>query len=258
MDAPGWARTTSAAAAVALACAWPVFAALAANPDKRAPRAEVQVELCGDPAAIERALALRPREAPYETWQFDDAALSLLAHGVRVRLRVKAEESELTLKFAGQDCNAMAPGLVPRREGKCEYDVYGASRGGAVSLTRRLDVATTRELLAGRTQVAQVLSPSQVRYLRDVVRYFPLPGDLRALGPIANRAYATPDNAYEVDLVQLPGGQRYAEISKKVPQAAIDATFRALDARIAQAGVAACPDQTGQAAAKLRLLLPKN
>lgn len=258
MESQGWPRTAAIVALAAASCVWPHADAAAAKGGKGAPRAEVQIGLCGEPDAIERALALRPREAPYETWQFDDAALSLLAHGVRIRLRAKDGGSELTVKFASQDCSTVARELVPRREGKCEYDVYGASREGAVSLTRMLDVAATRDLLAGRTPVAQALSPAQVRYLRDVVHYYPLPGELRALGPIANTVYATQDNGYEVDMSQLPGGQRYAEISKKVPQAAIDPTFRALEALLARAGVAACADQTGQAAAKLRLMLQKN
>lgn len=258
MVAPGWARSTTVTVVAAVACAWPYADASAAKRDKNAPRAEVQIGLCADADAIERALALRPREAPYETWQFDDAALSLLGHGVRVRLRAKESESELTIKIAGQDCNTLPDGLVPRRQGKCEFDVYGASRDGAVSLTRRLDTGATRELLAGRMTVTQALSPAQIRYLREVLGFYPLPADLRALGPITNRAYVTKDSGYEVDLSQLPGGERYAEISKKVPQAAIDPTFRALDVVLRQAGIAACADQTSQAAAKLRLLLQRN
>ncbi len=58
--------------------------------------------------------------------------------------------------------------LIPPGEGKCEYDVYGTSRAGAVSLTRSLDAKSTHDLLAGRMAPAQALSVSQIRYLREM------------------------------------------------------------------------------------------
>ena len=123
-------------------------------------------------------MELRPREAPYEVWQFDDASLTLLARGLRLRLRMKSSRSELTLKIADQNCEQLAPGLVPAGEGKCEYDVYGAQRGGAVSLNTTLDAKSTGDLLAGRLTMPQALSAAQVRYLRDVLHYWPLPAGL--------------------------------------------------------------------------------
>src|SRR5262249_51687721 len=65
-----------------------------------APRAEVQVALCEPFDDVSRKLELTVREAPYETWQFDDARLTLLERGVRVRLRMKARGGELTVKIA--------------------------------------------------------------------------------------------------------------------------------------------------------------
>ena len=227
----------------------------AASDKPRVPRAEYQVLLCEPVASLERKLALSPRAAPYETWLFDDSALSMFEHGLRFRLRVGGAGSELTLKVARQDCHALAPGLVPSKEGKCEFDVYGSSTQGAVSLTRKLDSTQTRDLLERRTSIPDALTPAQIRYLREIVKVWPLPGDLRPLGPISNRVLVTRAPGYDVDVSTLPDGERYAEISTKVPLADVDRARAALDSHLASAGVAACADQRGQAATKLRRLL---
>jgi len=220
----------------------------------RAPRAEYQVLLCEPVASLERKLALSPRAAPYETWLFDDSALSMFERGLRLRLRVGSAGSELTLKVARQDCHAIAPGLVPGKEGKCEFDVYGNSMHGAVSLTRKLDSRQTRDLLERRTSIADALTPAQIRYLREIVKAWPLPADLRPLGPIGNRVLVTPSPKYDVDVSTLPDGERYAEVSTKVPLADVDRARASLDAHLAAAGVSVCADQRGQAATKLRRL----
>ena len=240
-------------AAVALGAAAALVPARAAS----ARRAEVQVALCGEAAAIERALDLKPRAAAYETWLFDDDALSLHARGLRLRLRVRADGAELTLKAADQPCTALGPALVPKRQGKCEYDVHGDRMTGTVSISATLDAPAVEALAAARMPVADSLSEAQVRFLREATGAWPLPPGLRPLGPIANRVLATPGGRYDVDAQQLPDGRHFVEISVKVPVAEAPATQRAILARIERAGVAACADQRGRAGEKLRALLPR-
>jgi hypothetical protein len=246
-------RPAGVAIALALACAWPHAHAAKG---KGATRAEVQIGLCAPQADLERALGLRSSEPPYEVWQFDDASLALLDRGLRLRLRVQSAQSVLTLKVANQKCEDIAPDLVPAREGKCEYDVYGAQQAGAVSLNKVLDASTARDLVAGRLPVAQALSAAQVRYLRDGVAYWPLPPDLKILGPIQALTYRTKGKAYDVDVNVMPGGERYAEITRKVPVADAERAFTALKDYVAAAGIAECSERSGQAANKLRALLP--
>lgn len=240
-------------AAVALGAAAALVPAHAAS----ARRAEVQVALCGEAAAIERALDLKPRAAAYETWLFDDDALALHERGLRLRLRLRSDGAELTLKAADQPCTALEPALVPKRLGKCEYDVHGDRMAGAVSISAVLDAATAQALVAGRLPPPQALSDAQVRFLREATGAWPLPPGLRPLGPIANRVLATPGGRYDVDAQQLPDGRHFVEISAKVPVAEAPATQRAILARIERAGVAACADQRGRAGEKLRALLPR-
>ena len=219
-------------------------------------RAEIQIGLCAPADRIVQALDLRPRGTPIEVWQFDDAALVLFGHGVRLRLRTAADgRSEFTLKVAHQDCARIDAKLIPPDEGKCEHDVYGTSTAGAVSLTRSLDAKSTHDLLAGRMAPAQALSVSQIRYLRDVVGIWPLPQGLRALGPMQVRTYRSKGKPYDVDISHLPSGEQFAEIARKVPAADATRTMAAMKADLARAGVEVCTDQSSQAANKLRALL---
>ena len=220
-----------------------------------ATRAEIQIGLCESPDRIERALDLVPRGAPIEVWLFDDAALTLFGRGLRLRLRVAKGGSEFALKVADQDCAKLDPKAVPRGQGKCEYDVHGASMAGAVTLTRALNARETSDLMAGRVPPAQMLSAAQTRYLRDVVGLWPLPPALRGLGPISLRSYATRTGSYDVDLTRLPAGEQYVEISRKVKVADATKAMGVLEADLARAGVEACADQSAQAVNKLRALL---
>ena len=228
---------------------------LSAAAQAASPRAEVQVLLCEPQATLESKLGLRSRGAPYETWHFDDASLALLDRGLRLRLRVTATGGNLTLKAAKQDCRTLPSDAVPQGEGKCEYDVYGDSISGAVSLSRALDAAQTRDLLTRKADVASVLSAAQVRFLREVVKAWPLPIDLRPLGPISNRVYAA--SRYDVDISTMPDGERYAEIADKVR---LDRARREYDEMLrylSRANVEVCADQSGQAAAKMKRLLAR-
>ena len=219
------------------------------------PRAEIQVALCEPGANLQGKLALRARGAPYETWLFDDRSLTLLGRGLRLRLRVNASGSDLTLKVARQDCASLPRDAVPRKEGKCEIDVHGDVADGAVSLSRTLDAATTRELIMGKVPVAALLSEAQSRFLRDVVKAWPLPSDLRALGPISNRVYSA--SRYDVDVSTLPDGGQYAEIADKVPLDRVPRERDRLMQHLARAEVEVCARQEGQAAEKLQRLLAK-
>jgi hypothetical protein len=255
IDAPALRNAGSVAAAIALAV-MPVPGALAAPATGvPVPRAEVQVELCTPFAEVERSLKLRPDGDPIEVWLFDDAALTLFDRGLRVRLRAKGKHAEFTVKIANQDCARIDSKMVPPKEGKCEFDVHGASMSGTVSLSRHLSRKQWTDLVAGRVPAAELLSAVQVAYLRDVARIWPLPTDLRPLGPKQSRAYVMPDNSYEVDVSKLPTGEQYVEMSHRVPVADAQTARAALDAMLARSGVTTCADQAGQAANKLKLML---
>jgi len=230
--------------------------AAAPPPGVKGARAEIQLGLCAPPDRIVQALALRPTATPIKVWLFDDAALTLFGRGVRLRLRVAADgRSEFTLKVADQDCARLERSLVPSGEGKCEFDVHGTSMVGAVSLTRRLSVASTKELVAGRVPPAQVMSPAQIRYLREGVGIWPLPTGTRALGPMLLKTYRTPDKRYDIDITQLPDGVEYAEISRKVPAADATRVKATMEADLSRVGVDVCADQSSQAVNKLRSML---
>lgn len=230
--------------------------AAGASPDERhGVQAEIQIGLCSPIETIVRNLKLGPPRASVTVWQFDDQALSLFARGIRLRLRVAADgRSVLTLKVADQDCAIVDARRIPRGEGKCEYDMYGDSAAGAVSLNVELDAKRTNDLAAGRTTPAQSLSASQVVYLRDVVRIWPLPSDIRALGPMQVETYRTKGRRYDIDTSRLPGGERFAEISRKVPLGNAPRDMRAMGTELAKAGIEVCPVRSSPALDKLRAL----
>ncbi len=243
-----------AAAIATLCCAsHPAHAAQAA-PSAKDARVEIQMSVCAPPDDVVRALELRTRGAPYDVWLWDDATQGLLARGLRLRLRAGAHGGELTLKVANQDCARIAADLVPPGEGKCEYDSHGEEVAGAVSLTRKIDAATTRDLIAGREDIGQALGAAQVRYLRDVAHAWPLPDGLRALGPIAVRTYRSARKSYDVDVSTLPSGEHNVEISSKVTPASMGERRVAMLHELAAAKLALCADQSGQAGNKLRSL----
>ena len=254
------AGTRAARWAVLAVLAAPVAAAAATKPDPPL-QAEIQIGLCGNAEQIGHALGLRPRGAATDVWLFDDAALTLFGRGVRLRLRAGEARPELTLKVADQDCAGIARELLPPDEGKCEYDLHGERLAGAVSLSRRLPrtreagASAARELVAGHASLERALSAAQIRYLRSLGGLWPLPPDLRALGPIALTAWRTADKGYDVDVTRLPAGEIFVEIATKVPVADVTPARAALGDYLAQAGVEACADQSAQAANKLRALL---
>jgi hypothetical protein len=218
--------------------------------------AEIQIELCAPADQIVQALDLRPRGTPTKVWQFDEATLVLFGRGLRLRLRVSADgRSEFTLKVADQDCARVDRKLIPPDEGKCEYDAYVTGTVGAVSLTRRLDVKSTNDLVAGRIAPAQLLTVSQIRYLRELVGFWPLPSGIRALGPMQVRTYRTKGKLYDIDITQLPDGEQFAEISRKVQLTDATRAMAVMEADLSRAGVVMCADQSSQAGRKLRSLL---
>ena len=220
-----------------------------------ATQAEIQVGLCAPFEEIERVLHLRPQGGPVTIWLFDDPALTLFERGLRLRLRIAGNRAELTLKAANQDCSRIDPKAVPPGEGKCEIDMHGAMMAGAVSLSRRLTLTEKDDLVSGRRTAGEMLGRVQIAFLRDVVGFWPLPPNIRALGPIEARSYRTQGVQYDVDVARLPAGDTYVEIARKVPAAEAFRARSAMDSMLAGAGVAACADQSAQAVNKLRSLV---
>jgi hypothetical protein len=214
--------------------------------------AEVQINLCSEPAEIARALKLSRSGAPREAWYFDNAALDNFARGALFRLRTSEGEPELTLKAAGQDCAKVPPALLPGGSAKCEYDVHGASIVGAVSVTRVLDKVQAGGLLDGSIALADVLSEAQVRYLREGLSAWPLAPGLKRLGPARIEAWRAPGAKFSVEVWRLPSGKRYIELSQKTTAGKAQHLQSQLLGTLAASGVRACADQHSMAAEKLR------
>ena len=229
--------------------------AATANAKDASTQAEIQVAVCSDADQVVHALDLSPRDAARETWLFDDAALTLFERGLRLRLRATESGNELTLKAAVDDCAKVPPKLLPPKVGKCEHDVHGDKVTAAVSLSTRLYESDAKKLVAGRLALADALSPAQVRYLTEEAKAWPLPSDLRPLGPIKVSVYRAREKPYDVDASSLPTGERYVEVSRKVPLADAETARKRFDDDLARSGLTLCSDQSAQAVNKLRALV---
>lgn len=229
-------------------------------------RAEIQINLCSDPAQAVRALDLRPKaDAPTRVWFFDTRALTLYDRGLRLRLRqTGGTRSELTLKAGGHDCGRVAPGLLKRHD-KCEADLHGDRLDDTLSLTRMLDGHQQERLLAPGAAAGQALSAALDPVLAKRQRELlggqagapdgaALPPELVRLGPATVRAYERRGEDVVVEVWTLPAGQQFVEISQKVERdAALPGRARLLE-RVRSAGLAPCADQNSQARNKLRLM----
>jgi hypothetical protein len=239
----------------ALAALLPALAVAAMASEAAVPAgaaAEVQINLCSEPAEIVRALKLAPSGNPREAWYFDNASLDHFNKGALFRLRTGSGAAELTLKAAGQDCETVPSALLPKGVAKCEYDVHGASIVGAVSVTRELDKAQARGLLDGSIALADVLGEAQVRYLRERLSAWPLASGLQRLGPARIKAWRADGGRYLVEVWQLPSGKQYTELSQKTKAGNARRLHSQLLDMLAARGVRACPDQRSLAGEKLR------
>jgi len=231
-------------------------AAAATENGVRTGGAEVQINLCSEPGQIISALQLvRKKARPREVWYFDTAGLDLFRRGILFRLRSMGRKHELTLKVENQECARVNPELLPAGLAKCEYDLRGAQSVGAMSISRILDERQARGLLEGQSVLADLLSPAQVRYLREGAAVWPLPPGLKRLGPARIETYHRKGQSFDVELWQLPSGRRYAEISQKSSLEAARHVQSDLEDLLTRNRVKLCPDQGPQAGGRLEDLL---
>lgn len=224
--------------------------------------AEVQINVCSEPAQVVRALGLRSAKDATTVWLFDTAALDLHRNGLRLRLR-QGGRDELTLKAAGQDCAKTDKQLL-RPDGKCEADLHGEHLEDVISLSRPLGRHETSPLLtepaASKEALADALWALMNEHQRDLLATSRraaggrLPAGVRALGPSQVRAYRPPAKGFVVEVWTLPKGQQFVELSQRATRDTAIGLRAQLLGRIASAGLTVCTDQQSQAGEKLRLL----
>ena len=219
-------------------------------------KAEVQINLCSTPDETVKQLHLEPMRAErYEVWYFETTDMALFRSGIVARMRIKGRSTELTLKFADQDCARIAPALLPDPQSKCEYDVRGASAAGAVSISRALSDVQLRSLHANPENLQAMLSPAQIHFLRNEALVWPLPAPLVRLGPARVQPYRRTGDEFVVEAWQFPSGLNLLEISQKAKLSSAPDLNKDLQARLTRHQVAICTDQGSPAGAKLRDLL---
>ena len=228
-------------------------------------QAEIQINLCSDPAQVISTLALVGDRKPTTIWLFDSPTLELNRSGLRLRLREHRKGSELTLKVAGQNCEQVNPALL-KPNGKCEADLHGDALDDVISLSRRLDKSGRERLLASDTArgaplaaaLTAAMEPSQRTMLAErrsaTGGAEPLPADISRLGPSTVRTYRNRNASHVVEVWTLPAGQEFVELSEKTRRSVALARRAELTQLVNAAGLAICRDQESQAKNKLTLL----
>jgi hypothetical protein len=227
-------------------------------------QAEIQINVCSDSTQLVRALRLAEQGKPTTVWLFDTPGLDLNRNGLRLRVRERGNQADLTLKAAGQDCSKVDASLLGG-QGKYEADLHGDSFEDVVSLERTLDRRSLNALLApaaaSGAPLANTLSTLLTTNQRNLIgaklgvaASALLPAGIKRLGPSIVQAYRPAGQAYGVEVSALPSGERFAELSQKVPREKALARRTELEAKISAAGVSICADQLSQARNKLTIL----
>jgi hypothetical protein len=227
-------------------------------------QAEIQINVCSDSTQLVRALRLAEQGKPTTVWLFDTPGLDLNRNGLRLRVRERGNQADLTLKAAGQDCSKVDASLLGG-QGKCEADLHGDSFEDVVSLERTLDRRSLNALLApaaaSGAPLANTLSTLLTTNQRNLIGAklgvaapALLPPGIKRLGPSIVQAYRPAGQPYSVEVSALPSGERFAELSQKVPREKALARRTELEAKISAAGVSICADQLSQARNKLTIL----
>jgi len=219
------------------------------------PVAEVQISLCAPPEEIIRRLTLSPDpDRRREIWYFESPALEEYAKGIIFRLRLGAGERRLTVKAKVADCAHVDASLLRASDGKCEADVHGEEMQTVVSLEASLDEKTVQGLLDGSVGLASALHPAQLRYLQSALAW-PLAPEMRPLGPIRVDSHRPAKGKWVAELWQAPGGERWAEVSRKTETVDVARVRKAMLGELSKAGLEPCADVSSTTESKLRALL---
>ena len=123
---------------------------------------EVNAQVCG----LGRTDLIRRLGATdLETMQvayYDTRGLELAARALNVRLRIKQDEAELTVKWRAETLPATAPGA------ECEVDVYRGRVLSACSWNQAVERETALAVLAGRFPVSDLLNADQKALLKQL------------------------------------------------------------------------------------------
>jgi hypothetical protein len=124
-----------------------------------------------------------------------------------------------------------------------------------VSISQVLDESQVRGLLAGQVALADLLSPAQVSYMREVVAVWPIPSGLKNLGPAQIETYHRKGKPFVVELWQFPSGRSDLKISQKSRLEDARHIQSKLEEMLERKKVKLCPDQGALAAGRLKDLL---
>ena len=214
----------------------------------------VEVKLLLSPAETRAAVTAlsAKKETTGRVYFFDTGALDLLSQGAIVRLRQSAK-NDLTVKLRPRNGKKISPTSEGRDRFKCEVDLTREGANSSYSITRQL---ATEELPQSGTDVAHLLSPAQVKLLRDAQVSIDWTGVKRIVEIVATdwQMLSQPHlGKLALELWEWPGG-KVLEISAKVSTDAGSSTYTELQQLVMTKQLAISPDQRAKTSIALEAI----
>ena len=188
----------------------------------------VETKLLLSPTETQSAVAAlaATKETAGRIYFFDTAALDLLSQGAIVRLRQGAKP-DLTVKLRPPSGKIFSAPTQARDGFKCEVDMTQEGANSSYSITAQL---ATKKLPRTGTDVARLLSPTQLKLLQDAQ----ISVDWNAVKRIAEITSTDWQTASQprlgkltLELWEWPGGKAL-ELSAKVSSDAASSTYAEL------------------------------
>lgn len=203
---------------------------------------EHQIRLCDDNAKILRNLNLNKKQEKNSlVYYLDTEEKKLSERGISVRIRVKQNKAEITVKKRLGDTNSPGP-VSPSTV--CEYDLHGSSRELSCKIDSTIDKSEFNNIIERKKNWLEVISVEQLDFLK---KYGEPEARVAVYGTLTDHRYHWEDESFgeiTLDLVEQNEKEeiKYNEISIRYDQNDLQ-TGKNFEEFFRRTGIKACENQ---------------
>jgi uncharacterized protein YjbK len=203
---------------------------------------EHQIRLCDDNEKILRNLNLKKKQEKKSlVYYLDTEDKKLSERGLSVRIRVKQNKAEMTLKKRLGDTNSPGP---MSRSTVCEYDLHGSSRELSCKIDSTIEISEFENILRRKKNWTEVISAEQLDFLK---KYGEQDAQVFVYGTLTDHRYKWEDKSLgeiTLDLVEQNEKEeiKYNEISIRYDQNDFQ-VGRKFEEFFRRTGIKACENQ---------------
>lgn len=203
---------------------------------------EHQIRLCDDNATILEKLQLGANSGKKSSvYYLETESRSLGALAVSVRLRMKQDKAEITVKkrFGNSSIKLKSEGQTI-----CENDLHGGVSELSCKINATVDKEEGQKILSGKKNWLEVVSKEQLEFLK---KYQATLKDVSVYGTLVNKRYQWTDKVLgevTLDLVEQVGKEevKYNEISVRYDEND-QQTGKRFETFFRNTGIKACDNQ---------------